>query len=181
MLTANVGAMDLLPDEGPAFSVREWIEREEAGFLFLTSRGDQHASLRGLISTWLEIAVNALLSLPREDGRRIWVILDELPTLHQLPSLRPGLAESRQFGGCFVLRANGCRGRSASGRSDLRRDRAPLSLSPVQCKSAGWMAPVLAMRKRSANRGSRRKKAAQARQSARLRPVLPQARASKLS
>ena len=104
MLTANIGTMDLLSDEGPPFSIREWIEREgQGGFLFLTSRGDQHASLRGLISTWLEIAVNALLSLPREDGRRIWVILDELPTLHQLPSLRPGLAESRQFGGCFVL------------------------------------------------------------------------------
>ena len=109
MLTANIGAMDLLPDEGQPFSVRQWIESDGGGFLFLTSRGDQHASLRGLISTWLEIAVNALLSLPREDGqgnalvRRIWVILDELPTLHQLPSLRPGLAESRQFGGCFVL------------------------------------------------------------------------------
>ena len=103
MLTANIGAMDLLPDEGAPFSVRTWIESEGKGFLFLTSRGDQHASLRGLISTWLEIAVNALLSLPREDGRRIWLILDELPTLHQLPSLRPGLAESRQFGGCFVL------------------------------------------------------------------------------
>ena len=103
MLTANIGAMDLLTDEGPPFSIREWIEHRSPGFLFLTSRGDQHASLRGLISTWLEIAVNALLSLPREDGRRIWVILDELPTLHQLPSLRPGLAESRQFGGCFVL------------------------------------------------------------------------------
>ena len=103
MLTANIGAMDLLADEGAPFSVRKWIEGEGKGFLFLTSRGDQHASLRGLISTWLEIAVNALLSLPREDGRRIWLILDELPTLHQLPSLRPGLAESRQFGGCFVL------------------------------------------------------------------------------
>ena len=109
MLTANIGAMDLLPDEGAPFSIREWIERGEPGFLFLTSRGDQHASLRGLISTWLEIAVNTLLSLPRQDGqenslvRRTWVILDELPTLHQLPSLRPGLAESRQFGGCFVL------------------------------------------------------------------------------
>ncbi len=104
MLTANIGAMELLPDEGEPFSIREWIGREEGGgFLFLTSRGDQHASLRGLISTWLEIAVNALLSLPRDDGRRIWVILDELPTLHQLPSLEPGLAESRQYGGCFVL------------------------------------------------------------------------------
>ena len=104
MLTANIGAVDLLPDEGEPFSIREWIEREEGGgFLFLTSRGDQHASLRGLISTWLEIAVNALLSLPRGDSRRTWVILDELPTLHQLPSLKSGLAESRQFGGCFVL------------------------------------------------------------------------------
>ena len=104
MLTANIGALELLPDEGPPFSIRDWIENDGgSGFLFLTSRGDQHASLRGLISTWLEIAVNALLSLPRDDGRRIWIVLDELPTLHQVPSLRPGLAESRQFGGCFVL------------------------------------------------------------------------------
>ena len=44
-----------------------------------------------------------MLTLAQDDGRRIWVILDELPTLHQVPSLQPGLAESRQFGGCFVL------------------------------------------------------------------------------
>ena len=104
MLTANVSALELLPDTGKPFSIRDWISDEErGGFLFLTSRGDQHASLRGLISTWLEIAVNAMLSLAQDDGRRIWVILDELPTLHQVPSLQPGLAESRQFGGCFVL------------------------------------------------------------------------------
>ena len=104
MLTANLSALEFLPDEGKPYSIREWISDEErGGFLFLTSRGDQHASLRGLISTWLEIAVNAMLSLAQDDGRRIWVILDELPTLHQVPSLQPGLAESRQFGGCFVL------------------------------------------------------------------------------
>ena len=104
MLTAHLGALECLPDSGKPFSIREWVEREkETGFLFLTSRGDQHASLRGLISTWLEIAVNALLSLAQDDGRRIWIVLDELPTLHQVPSLQPGLAESRQFGGCFVL------------------------------------------------------------------------------
>ena len=104
MLTANLAAFEFLPDEGTPFSIREWVSDENRqGFLFLTSRGDQHASLRGLISTWLEIAVNAMLSLAQDDGRRIWVILDELPTLHQVPSLQPGLAESRQFGGCFVL------------------------------------------------------------------------------
>ena len=104
MLTAHLGALEFLPDEGKPFSIRDWIGKEDGdGFLFLTSRGDQHASLRGLISTWLEIAVNAMLTLAQDDGRRIWVILDELPTLHQVPSLQPGLAESRQFGGCFVL------------------------------------------------------------------------------
>ncbi|MYF86020.1 MAG: type IV secretion system DNA-binding domain-containing protein [Rhodospirillaceae bacterium] len=122
MLTANIGALEYLPDTGEPFSIREWISndgacggqargghergataRQGGGFLFLTSRGDQHASLRGLISTWLEIAVNAMLSLEQNDERRIWVVLDELPTLHQVPSLQPGLAESRQFGGCFVL------------------------------------------------------------------------------
>ena len=104
MLTANVSALEFLPDAGTPFSIREWVSGEDRdGFLFLTSRGDQHASLRGLISTWLEIAVNAMLSLDQVEDRRIWVILDELPTLHQVPSLQPGLAESRQFGGCFVL------------------------------------------------------------------------------
>ena len=104
MLTAHLGALEVLPDTGTPFSIRDWISKEDGGgFLFLTSRGDQHASLRGLISTWLEIAVNALLSLDQDDGRRVWIVLDELPTLHQVPSLQPGLAESRQFGGCFVL------------------------------------------------------------------------------
>ena len=112
MLTAHLGALEVLPDTGEPFSIRDWIAREDragdgaddsGSFLFLTSRGDQHASLRGLISTWIEIAVNAMLSLDQADGRRIWIVLDELPTLHQVPSLQPGLAESRQFGGCFVL------------------------------------------------------------------------------
>ncbi len=112
MLTAHLGALEVLSDEGTPFSIRDWIADENrgghrgghrGGFLFLTSRADQHASLRGLISTWIEIAVNALLSLDQDDGRRVWIVLDELPTLHQVPSLQPGLAESRQFGGCFVL------------------------------------------------------------------------------
>jgi type IV secretory pathway TraG/TraD family ATPase VirD4 len=44
-----------------------------------------------------------MLSLYQTRTRKIWVILDELPSLHALPSLEQGLAETRQFGGCFVL------------------------------------------------------------------------------
>ena len=123
MLTANLSALEFLPDEGKPFSIRDWIGKEDGdGFLFLTSRGDQHASLRGLISTWLEIAVNAMLTLAQDDGRRIWVILDELPTLHQVPSLQPGLAESRQFGGCFVLGVQVASALARPLRAQRRRD-----------------------------------------------------------
>ena len=133
MLTAHLSALEFLPDEGKPFSIREWISDEERdGFLFLTSRGDQHASLRGLISTWLEIAVNAMLTLAQDDGRRIWVILDELPTLHQVPSLQPGLAESRQFGGCFVLGVRSPR-RSGTSTAAMARRRSPASAARGSC------------------------------------------------
>jgi type IV conjugative transfer system coupling protein TraD len=86
------------------FSIRNWVKNDDSSsFLFIPSRGDQHESLKPLISTWLEIAINSLLSLKQDRNRKIWIILDELPSLHMLPSLNSGIAESRQFGGCFVL------------------------------------------------------------------------------
>ena len=102
----NIGAMEVLSDTGkPVLDQRTGFPGTvDGGFLFLTSRGDQHASLQG---TDFDVArdrgeFHAVAGTGRGD-RRIWVILDELPTLHRVPSLQPGLAESRQFGGCFVL------------------------------------------------------------------------------
>ena len=136
MLTASIGALELLPDRGDPFSIRDWIENDSgSGFLFLTSRGDQHASLRGLISTWLEIAVNALLSFPRDDGRRIWIVLDESPALHQLPS--PAARPRRKPPVRRLLRARGA-GVLRSPRSlRARRGRrsSPTSAAPAWCPS----------------------------------------------
>ena len=69
----------------------------------ISSTGDRHESLKPLITAWLDIAINALLSLPEKTDRRIWVILDELGSLQQLPYLTSALAEARKFGGCFVV------------------------------------------------------------------------------
>jgi len=86
------------------FSIRDWVSDDtQKNFLFISSRADQHETLKPLISTWLEIAINSLLSLKQNRERKIWIIIDELPSLHYLPSLHSGLAESRQFGGAFVL------------------------------------------------------------------------------
>ena len=106
VMTAYLSCLEHLPDDPTAtpFSIRDWIEDDDKdGFMFLTSRGDMHESIKGLTSCWLEIAVNSLLSLEQSRTRKIWIILDEVPSLYNIPSLQPGMAESRQFGGCFVL------------------------------------------------------------------------------
>lgn len=108
MLSANLKSLTYLKAQSEAeestFSIRQWIHNErQKGFLYLTSSADQHEALKPLISTWLDIAINSLLSLEQSNNRKIWVIIDELPSLHYLPSLHTGLAESRQFGGAFVL------------------------------------------------------------------------------
>lgn len=93
----------IIEEEKP-FSIRQWIQNDQQeGFLFISSRADRHETLKPLISTWLDIAINSLLSLEQSTNRKIWIIIDELPSLYYLPSLHTGLAESRQFGGCFVL------------------------------------------------------------------------------
>jgi type IV conjugative transfer system coupling protein TraD len=113
VMSAYLSCLEHLPSGTPVgvpgapagnFSIRDWIEDDARdGFLFLTSRGDMHESIKGLTSCWLEIAVNSLLSLDQSRDRKIWIILDEVPSLYNIPSLQPGMAESRQFGGCFVL------------------------------------------------------------------------------
>ena len=133
MLTAHLGALEFLPDEGKPFSIRDWIGKEDKdGFLFLTSRGDQHASLRGLISTWLEIAVNAMLTLAQDDGRRIWVILDELPTLHQVPSLQPGLP-NRASSAAASCSASRSPRRCATSTGGTGPRPSPVSAAPAWC------------------------------------------------
>ena len=86
------------------FSIRDWIQKDNNDqWLFISSNGEQHSSLRSLISMWLAQASLSLLSLPENQDRRIWFIVDELPSIHRLPQLPETIAEVRKFGGCFVL------------------------------------------------------------------------------
>ena len=47
--------------------------------------GDRHESLKPLITAWLDISIDTLLSFPENPDRRIWVIFDELGRLQRLP------------------------------------------------------------------------------------------------
>ena len=88
------------------FSIRKWIHNEEGKeWLFISSIGDRNETLKPIIAAYLDIAINTLLSLPQNESRRIFIILDEFQSLQRLPYIKSGLAEGRKFGACFVIGA----------------------------------------------------------------------------
>lgn len=104
MLTYIASLRYLKEEEENIFSIGDWIKDDsKSGFLIISSRADQHESLKPLISVYIETAINNILSLNQSQNREIYLILDELPTLQYVPSLMSGLAESRQFGSNFFL------------------------------------------------------------------------------
>jgi type IV conjugative transfer system coupling protein TraD len=101
-----IAELEELKKDGKTFSIRDWVHNEkdnEGEWLFLTSNTRQHASMRPLISVWLTIASLALLELEPSRDRRIWFVVDEMPSLHAIPNLPETLAEVRKFGGCWVI------------------------------------------------------------------------------
>ena len=104
MLNTYLDGLRLLPDRGESFSITDWIAAEDEGStLFLSSRADMHETLKPLLTVWMDTAVRALMSQPRDPNRRIWFIMDEVAALQALPSIMDGLARGRQFGAAFVL------------------------------------------------------------------------------
>lgn len=106
MLSDTARALEMLPESGAPFSVRNWVGADRPdGFLFLCSAGGRFARPVDWTATWLEIAVNAMRSPGRRGGRRLWAIVDDLAAPGPVPGLEAALAEGPSFGGCFVLGA----------------------------------------------------------------------------
>lgn len=95
---------DTRPGEMP-FSIRKWVMNEEqnkGSWLFLTSRADQRTTLRPLLSLWLDIAINGTMMMSPNRERRLWLMVDELPTLQKMLKIAVAMAECRKYGLCVV-------------------------------------------------------------------------------
>lgn len=90
--------------DGGNFSIKNWVnDIGSRGWLFITAPPHQRDTLRPLVSAWIDIAIKGLMDRPPEVlNQKMWFILDELPALQKIPSLKRGLAEGRKYGGCFV-------------------------------------------------------------------------------
>lgn len=87
----------------PDFSIRQWVNQDPKDqWLFVTAMPSQRQLLRPLMSAWMNTTINSLMTLNPDNHRRIWLIVDELPSLNNVPSLKMGLAEFRKYGGCII-------------------------------------------------------------------------------
>lgn len=86
------------------FSIRKWLHStEDNAWIFLSSDGRVHESIKPLITAWLNIAMQNVLALEADLSRRIWTLLDELPSLNNVPKILEYLSEARKFGGVSLV------------------------------------------------------------------------------
>lgn len=88
-----------------SFSVRDWVDASDGATskrLFITWREDMTASLAPLIAAWVDIVCTATLSLVPNPERRLWLLLDELPSIGKIGSLEAALTKGRKHGLCCV-------------------------------------------------------------------------------
>jgi type IV secretory pathway TraG/TraD family ATPase VirD4 len=88
-----------------SLSVRQWVREGQGGsrgVLFLPYRANEIAALRGLLSTWMRLAIFETMSQPQQD-QHLWFMIDELDALGPIDGLKDALARLRKFGGRCVL------------------------------------------------------------------------------
>jgi type IV secretory pathway TraG/TraD family ATPase VirD4 len=101
--SSAVGALDYIAQQrSPHFSIRDWVDCEKPGVLFIPYKAGQIAALRSSISAWMRLAIFETMDRG-EDNARLWFVVDELDALGQIDGLKDALARLRKFNGSCVL------------------------------------------------------------------------------
>ena len=101
----QLDSLRFLHDDGSPFSIRKWVKGDDDSWLFITGREAQREPMLPILSLWIDTAIMAVLDLPAIHRERLWIAIDELPTLQRLSSLPLAVTNTRKYGGCFVLSA----------------------------------------------------------------------------
>lgn len=80
------------------FSIRDFLENENGGNIYITWKESQKEALKPLISAWIDVICSSVLSLPESNKRKIWLFLDELASLDNIKSLEDALTKGRKNG-----------------------------------------------------------------------------------
>ena len=88
---------------GEGVSLHEFCECPAGRFIFLLSSGRTRDTLAPIHQLLLNQIVSVATSLRPDPARRIWLVLDELPTLLPSPALATALSQGRKFGLSAVM------------------------------------------------------------------------------
>ena len=148
-LNSVSNALKLLPrkeETKTSWTATEWAQQRQ-GWLFVTSPPEFRERLRPLISMWLDMLVLRLMNQGKPGVRPVWLILDELQSLHALPQLHTAITESRKAKNPVVL---GFQGRSQLEELYGRKAEAMLSqpatkifLRTDEAHSAKWISQTI--------------------------------------
>jgi type IV secretory pathway TraG/TraD family ATPase VirD4 len=101
--SSAVGALQYVAQQKSAhFSVRDWVDDDKPGVLFIPYKAGQIAALRSSISGWMRMAIFETMDRG-EENTRVWFVIDELDALGQIDGLKDALARLRKFNGRCVL------------------------------------------------------------------------------
>src|SRR3546814_16010204 len=80
VLNAHGGHLRFLPEGGDPFSIKEWVKRDDgkASILFITAQYAHLDMSKSLLTLWMNIAINTMMTLSHTRQLRPWFIFDEL-------------------------------------------------------------------------------------------------------
>lgn len=102
ILGSRLACWEYMPNDRPTFSFRAWLQAPR-GVVWLPSRADQRTLLAPLYGSMMGAFSTGLLSTPEQLDRRVWLFLDEAPSLGPIEGLERLLAEGRKFGAACIL------------------------------------------------------------------------------
>ena len=97
VLAESIRYWRYLDDDG-TFSLRDWIKSDMGSVLWLTYSDESIATMRYLVSCWVDILITEILSGQEADGLRFFLICDELDSLGRIPTLANALTRGRKYG-----------------------------------------------------------------------------------
>jgi type IV secretory pathway TraG/TraD family ATPase VirD4 len=101
--SSAVGSLSYIAKQkSTQFSLRDWVNEQKPGVLFIPYKAGQIAALRSTISGWMRLAIFETMDQGDENAR-LWFVIDELDALGQIDGLKDALARLRKFNGSCVL------------------------------------------------------------------------------
>lgn len=94
----------LAPDAGRhSFSIKQHIKSGNQGWLFFNYTTPQMMPLRKILCAMADIWCEAVMTLPPDESRRQWLVLDEFSSIGRMNGIANYVANARKHGGCSIL------------------------------------------------------------------------------